>query len=121
MFIDLAGFILRWRIGNGSDRYPPESEMRDYLNVRGWTAPRGGKVSYRAVQEMMRFMADDQKAFPPTRLDRIAVDQSISLPGTEIGTVAIKPDDWADFGEAVSLGWSPSWRDRTIKDDSGAA
>jgi hypothetical protein len=120
MFVDLSGFILRWRMANAPRRYPSEPEMRDYLILRGWKATKGGDVTIRTVQEMMVAMTDGEDVFPPANLDRIASNAEIALSGTEIATVAIDPKAWAAYCEEVRDGWKPSWRDQTLheKDDA---
>lgn len=97
--------------------------MRDYLVARGWktkpsqTKPQGGEITIRTVQEMMVAMTDGEDIFPPANLDRIAVNiDREALPGTEIATFHIDPQDWAEFGEEVRDGWKPTWQSRTIKE-----
>jgi hypothetical protein len=118
MFIDLSAFILRWRMEN-ERRYPPEPEMRDYLKSRGWKATKGGDITVRTVQEMMATITDGEDVFPPARLDRIASNGGIALQDTEIATVAIDPQAWAEYCEEVRDGWKPSWCEHTIKTSDG--
>lgn len=122
MFIDLAGFILSWRAGNAGKRYPTEAAMRDHLIARGWktkpsrTKPEGGEITIRTVQEVMATLTDGEDIFPLANLDRIAVNvDKLALPGTEIATVHVDPQDWADFANELRDGWKPTWRERTIR------
>lgn len=127
MFIDLAAFILDWRLSHAC-WYPPEADMRDYLIAQGWKTkpsrakPNGGEITIRTVQEMMATMVDGDNVFPPANLDRIAVNMdNVALEGTEIATVHINPSDWAEFCEEVRDGWKPSWADRTLNEADDAA
>lgn len=123
MFVDLAGFILSWRADNPGRRYPTDAAMRDYLVARKWKTkpsrakPEGGEITIRTVQEMMAAMTDGENIFPPANLDRIAVNiDREALPGTEIATCHINPQDWAEFAEEVRDGWKPTWQNRTIRE-----
>lgn len=110
MFIDLTDFILEWRHRNEGTRLPPEAMMRDFLNSRGWTATRGGPVSTRTVQEMIETITGGEEYFPSPTDEWHARRAGKVLPNTEFGTIAISPDDWAEFCEEVRDGWTPRWR-----------
>lgn len=127
MFIDLAAEILRWRSRDADEdedqgrRYPSERHLRDYLRSRGWKATRGGEVSIRTVQEVMESMTSGTDIFPAPNADFVAKKSNVALPGTEIATVAITPDQWNEFCEEIRDGWKPSWRERKLTDDDTVA
>lgn len=127
MFIDLAAEILRWRSRDADEdedqgrRYPSERHLRDYLRSRDWKTARGGEVSIRTVQEVMESMTHGSDVFPAPNADFAAKNANVALPGTEIATVVITPDEWAEFCEEIRDGWKPSWRARTLTDDNDEA
>jgi len=118
MFSDLIVFVLDWRLDGGEGKYPPEARMRDYLDQRGWRAERGGKVSIRTVQEMLRHMDPELDALPTAGQERVARSDGVFLPGTETMCVGYSPEYWMEFREAVMAGWTPAFR---TQDNSGGS
>lgn len=108
MFNDLIAFVMNWRVNGGTTKYPPEAEMMNYLNKRGWKAERGGDVSIRTVQEMIRNMDPNLDALPPAGLERVARFDFEVLPGTETMCVGYSPEDWMEYRDAVMNGWKPA-------------
>ena len=110
MFNDLGVFIMEWRLNGGETKYPPEARMRDYLNKRGWQAERGGKVTIRTIQEMLRNMDPDLDALPAAGNERVARIDGEFLRGTETIYVGYSPEDWMEYRNAVMAGWKPTLR-----------
>lgn len=108
MFNDLIMFVMNWRLDGGTTKYPPEAQIRDYLNQRGWKAERGGDVTIRTVQEMIRNMDPNLDALPPAGLERLARNDGEFLPGTETMYVGYSPDFWMEYRDAVMNGWKPA-------------
>lgn len=128
MFNDLAQFITEFRLNGGETSYPPEARMRDYLNARGWKAERGGPVSIRTVQEMIRHMDPNLDALPKAGPERIARIDGEFLPGTETMYVGYSPEFWMEYRNAVMGGWKPAARrspgeldDQNTEDDLGSS
>ena len=114
MFIDLAGFIMQWRLKDGKE-YPPIAQLARYLRSRGWTGEQGGELSRTEVKRMLVAIDSDQKALPAHKAEwNHAMDNGFVVPDAEITTVAIDPEGWLEFRAAVLDGWKPSWRDRTL-------
>lgn len=107
MFNDLASFVMEWRLNGGTSKYPPDARMRDYLCERGWKAERGGPVTIRTVQEMLRFMDSDLNALPTAWEERLARIDGEFLPGTETMYVGYTPEFWLEYRDAVMNGWTP--------------
>lgn len=114
MFIDLAGFIMQWRLKDGKG-YPPIAQLARHLRSRGWTGEQGGKLSRTEVKRMLVAIDSDQKALPAHKAEwNHAMDNAFVVPDAEITTVAIDPEGWLEFRTAVLDGWKPSWRDRAL-------
>ena len=120
MFNDLAKFIMDWRLTGGTSKYPPDAKMRDYLDVRGWRAERGGKVSVRTVQEMIHFMDPKLDALPTASDARVAESRGEIIPGTEAIYFGFSPEDWLEFREAVMGGWEPASRNAEANNHESA-
>lgn len=116
MFNDLIAFVMNWRVNGGTTKYPPEAEMMNYLNERGWKAERGGNVSIRTVQEMIRNMDPNLDALPPAGLERVARIDFEILPGTEAMCVGYSPEFWMEYRDAVMNGWKPAWQ-RAVEEE----
>lgn len=110
MFNDLGVFIMEWRLNGGAKSYPPEARMRDYLNGRGWKAERGGPVTIRTVQEMIRHLDPNLAALPPAGEERLARIDGEFLRGTETIYIGYSPEDWREYRDAVMAGWKPASR-----------
>jgi hypothetical protein len=116
MFIDLAGFIMQWRLKDGKG-YPPIAQLARHLRLRGWTGEQGGELSRTEVKRMLAAIDGDQKALPAHKAEwNHAMDNGFVVPDAEITSVAIDPEGWLEFRAAVLNGWQPSWRNHTLSE-----
>ncbi len=116
MFIDLAGFIMQWRLKDGKGD-PPIAQLVRHLRLRGWTGEQGGELSRTEVKRMLATIDGDHKALPAHKAEwNHAMDNGFVVPDAEITSVAIHPEGWLDYRDGALAGWKPSWQDRTPKE-----